>query len=57
MNHTTVYVGMDVHKESFSLCCYTIEDDSAKYVQKIQANYKLVISYISKMRSIYGDTV
>lgn len=56
MNHTTVYVGMDVHKVSFSLCCYTIEDDSAKYVQKIQANYKLVISYISKMRSIYGDT-
>ena len=23
MNYSTVYVGMDVHKESFSLCCYT----------------------------------
>ena len=25
MNYNTVYVGMDVHKESFSLCAYTIE--------------------------------
>ena len=23
MNYNTVYVGMDVHKETFSLCCYT----------------------------------
>ena len=23
MKYSTVYVGMDVHKESFSLCCYT----------------------------------
>lgn len=25
MNNNTIYVGMDVHKESFSLCAYTIE--------------------------------
>ena len=25
MNYSTVYVGMDVHKETFSLCCYTNE--------------------------------
>ncbi|MCR4567138.1 MAG: hypothetical protein K5769_03740 [Pseudobutyrivibrio sp.] len=24
MNNTTIYVGMDVHKESFSLSAYTI---------------------------------
>ena len=23
MNYNTVYVGMDVHKETFLLCCYT----------------------------------
>ena len=23
MNYNTVYVGMDVHKESFTLCAYT----------------------------------
>ena len=26
MNYSTVYVGMDVHKETFSLCCVTIHD-------------------------------
>lgn len=25
MNYNTVYIGMDVHKESFTLCVYTIE--------------------------------
>ena len=27
MNYTTVYVGMDVHKESFTLACYTNEKE------------------------------
>ena len=26
MKYSTVYVGMDVHKETFSLCCYTNEN-------------------------------
>ena len=26
MNYSTVYVGMDVHKETFSLCCFTNEN-------------------------------
>ena len=56
MNHTTVYVGMDVHKENISLCCYTIENDSAKYMQKIKSDYKLILRYIAGMRSIYGET-
>ena len=29
MNYSTVYVGMDVHKESISLCCYTNEYEGA----------------------------
>ena len=29
MNYNTVYVGMDVHKESFTFCAYTI--DAEKY--------------------------
>ena len=31
MNNTTVYVGMDVHKESFTLCAYTLEEEKARY--------------------------
>ena len=25
MDYNTIFVGMDVHKEKFSLCCYSIE--------------------------------
>ena len=34
MNYSTVYVGTDVHKENFSLCCYTNEKEKAEYAQK-----------------------
>ena len=31
MEYSTVYVGMDVHKDTFSVCCYTYEDDKCKF--------------------------
>lgn len=33
MKYSTVYVGMDVHKETFSVCCYTNEEEKAEYCQ------------------------
>jgi len=30
MKYNTVYVGMDVHKETFSVCCYTNEKEKAE---------------------------
>ena len=57
MNYSTVYVGMDVHKESFSLCCYTNEKEQAEYPQKINAHYSKVINYLEAMRFHYGDDV
>ena len=55
MNYTTVYVGMDVHKESFSLCCYTNEKEEAEYCQKVKAHYSKVLNYLDAMRFHYGD--
>ena len=55
MNNTTIYVGMDVHKESFSLCAYTIESDKCSHYQKTEADYKKVLKYLEYLRSIYGD--
>lgn len=57
MNYNTVYVGMDVHKESFSLCSYTIEEEKAKYLQKIESSHKSVLKYLDFLRTIYGDDV
>ncbi len=55
MKYSTVYVGMDVHKETFSLCCYTNEKEEAEYPQKVDGHYSKVINYIEAMRFHYGD--
>lgn len=57
MNYNTVYVGMDVHKETFSLCCYTNEKEIAEYPQKVDAHYSKVLNYIEAMRFHYGNDV
>ena len=55
MNDSTVYVGMDVHKETFSLCCYTNEKVQAEFPQKFDGHYSKIINYIEAMRFHYGD--
>lgn len=55
MNYNTVYVGMDVHKESFSLCSFTIEEDKASHAQKVESDYKQVLKYLEFLRAIYGN--
>ena len=55
MDYSTIFVGMDVHKETFSLCCYTNEKEQAEYPQKVNAHYSKVINYIEAMRFHYGD--
>lgn len=55
MHYSTVYVGMDVHKENFSLCCYTNEKEEAEFAQKVGAHYSKVINYLEAMRFHYGD--
>ena len=56
MNYNTVYVGMDVHKESFTLCCMTLEMEKAKYTMKTEADYKKILVYLDTMRGeFYGE--
>ena len=54
MNYNTVYVGMDVHKESFSLCAYTIEAEKGSYSRKTPSDYKEVLKYLEFLRTVYG---
>lgn len=54
-HYNTVYVGMDTHKDKFSLCCYTFEDDRTAYEQNIAADYRLVLKYLDAMRRHYGE--
>jgi len=48
--NSIVYIGMDVHKESFTVCCYTFDADKIQYQQKMEPDYKLVLKYIEQIR-------
>lgn len=54
-NNTTVYVGMDVHKESFTICSLLDVDEEPKNVQKVAPDHLVVLKYINGLRKRYGD--
>lgn len=55
MDYNTIFVGMDVHKEKFSLCCYSIEKDEFSHPHTTAANYKHVLAYIASLRGVFGE--
>jgi transposase len=55
MNNTTIYVGMDVHKESFTLADYTIEAEKSSHNRRTPADYKEVLKFLEYLRTIYGN--
>ena len=57
MKYNTLYVGMDVHKESFTLCCYDMEEDRIFFTQKVEADYKQILKYLNAVRSAVGNDV
>ena len=46
---------MDVHKEIFSLACYTFDKDKVEYEQTIKSDYKLVLKYVEQVRKRYPE--
>ena len=52
-----IYVGLDVHKESYTLCCYSIEKDELQYKQKIAPDYKMVLKYLGQVRKLYSEEI
>lgn len=52
-----IYVGMDVHSTSFTLCCYTIENEKILYVQKMGPDYKLILKYLEWVRTQFNGDV
>lgn len=55
MDYNTIFVGMDVHKENFSLCCYSIEKDEFSHPHTTAADYKHVLAYIASLRGVFGE--
>ena len=54
-NNTTVYIGMDVHKATFTLCSMADYEESPKNCQTIPADHLLVMKYINRLKKLYGE--
>ena len=52
-----IYVGMDVHKDSYSICCYKSNEDKYYYEKKIIAESKRVIRYLESVKKELGEEV
>ena len=55
MNYNTVYVGMDVHKETFTLRYFTFDMDQPSAAVRTTADYKQVLKYLDSVRRILGE--
>ena len=51
--NSIVYIGMDVHKENYNLCCYSFQEDELRYRQSIMPDSKLIMKYIGRIRESY----
>ena len=52
-----VYVGMDVHKEKYTLCCYQIDDEKLRYEQTIESDVKYILRYLERVRILYKEDI
>ena len=50
-----IYVGMDVHKDSYSVCFYKSKEDRYYYEKKILAESKRVIKYLEVVKRELGE--
>ena len=55
MYYNTIYIGMDVHKESFTLCSFGIGMENPENALKTEPDYRQVLRYIESMRKVYGE--
>jgi len=55
--NSILYIGMDVHKENYTLCCYSFESDALFYKQTIAPDYKMILKYLDHLRNNFADEV
>ena len=52
-----LYIGMDVHKDQYTLCCYSLEKDKLEYNQTIAPDYRLILKYLEQIRIRRGNEI
>ena len=48
-----MYIGIDVHKDTYSLCCFDFHKNELSDEMTIKATTKAVIKYLEAMRNIF----
>lgn len=54
-NHTTVYIGMDVHEANFTMCSLAEWEEEPRNVITTESDYLMVLKYINGLRRRYGE--
>ena len=44
--NSIIYLGIDVHKETYTICSFFYAEDAVKYTQTFSADYKNILKYI-----------
>lgn len=57
MYYNTLFVGMDVHKENFTICCFDATQDKVFYVQKLEPDYNQILKYLTSVRKALRSDV
>jgi len=47
--NTVIQIGIDVHKDSYSLCSYSFETRQAFGQSRIASNNQMVVKYVRKL--------
>ena len=55
--NSILYVGMDAHKENYTLCCYSFDRDKVEYRQTVPSDYRLILKYLEQVRRKYPEEV
>lgn len=55
--NSILYVGMDVHKENYTLCCYSFDRDKVEYRQTVPSDYRLILKYLEQVHGKYLEEV
>ena len=52
-----IYVGMDVHKETYSVCCYDPRTDRYLYEHKMKSTTSNVLKYLKNVKEQLGEVM
>lgn len=57
MNNNTIYVGMDVHKESFTLRFFEMNMSEPSVAVTVPADYRQIINYVDTLKGTFGEEI